>query len=365
MSKTKGEYLQSLQASVNKVQKRKTPKGRIRTWGMAALVCVGSAAGIWYEANASASEQVSRYESYRDSTETIVSIDSLAYEDTFEIWNSRDIGNDANTLLSGGAVYVQGPIKVLPSSDFVSTNVILESGETQNIPMAGSSLNVVGNTIVFRNDATRNIHAYDLASGEDNIIFDGNAGEVFISDGRIYYIDLGDGFAVKSMNLDGSDKQKLLDGPIQSFAVFGDTIIYLDTEQSLFRTQPDGQVPQRLVSNIERFFIGEKVYAESKNTIIAFSPSGSEAEAVYVSESDDFRLIGYQEGKLFFQEAGALKYLEDGACSTVCSDNHVLYDSLDIDSLGKIYCIGFKDAGTKEVLVASSVPESGGSGDGE
>ena len=360
MGMTKGDQLKKLQAQANKIKKRKTFSGKVKTWAISGLLVIGTAIGVGTGASQTSVERQSAYDQYRQSPEAIASFENLGYEDTFDIWNNKDLGNDVNALLTGGQVYIRNHLRMFPSADGSALIITDASGNERTIDMPASYLNVVDDVLYFRNDADRSIYTYNLQTETLHSVSSGNMGEVFVANDLIYYIDYTTDFSVQAIPLSGGAKTEVISSPVASFAVCGDCIIYLDTNSDLYYSPFDADTPKKLVGNIERFLIGDRIYAESKNTIFSFTPTGSEAREEYSSGDDSLRLIGYLDGNLFFQEEGHLKYLSGGTSTTICSDAHSHYTSPVKDASGALYTVAYAQETNQEVLKLDPIPETGG-----
>lgn len=380
---TKGEQLKKLQKQAKKVRRRKAGIGKLRVWAVTGLLAAGTAVGINYGMDQTTVERQTAYNLYRQSPDVVATFESLDYEDTFDIWNSKDLGNDVNVLLTGGSVYVRNQYKMLPSGDGTTLVIVDAAGNETALDVSASFLNVVGNTLYFRNDADRSIYAYDLPKGEVYPVVAGSVGEVFVTNDAMYFIDYNLDSTIQAMILSGTDKKCVVASPVSSFVVCGNYIIYLDTHSDLYYaplnldanidveadangdTEPSVNEPKKLVGNIERFMVGDRIYVESKNTIFSFTPTGGDAREEYTSTDNSLRLVGYLDGHIFFQEGGRLRYLSDGADTTICYDSHSHYTSPVADSTGTLYTVAYTPETGQEVLKLAAIPESGGIDDGE
>lgn len=364
MAMTKSEQLQKLESKVSVARKQTSAAARAKKWIIGGLLVVGSVIGAGVGTNHTSEERQNIYDSYRQSPEAVVPFENLGYEDIFDLWNENDLGNDVNTLLSGGQVYVRNELEIVPGPNGNSLIVTNKNGTEAAIEIPASFLNVVNNILYFRNDLNRDIYSYHLTSGALNVIYAGNVGEVFISKDLIYFTDFDSESGIYSITLQGGNKECVIEHPVTSFAVCGDHIIYLDTNSDLFSMAFGDEAPKKLVGKIERFFIGKRIYVESKNTVFSFAPTGSDARKEYISLNDTMCLVGYLDGILFYQENGKLKYLAKEAANTVCSGNYSRYASLSKNEDGTIFTVAYIPGSNRELLRLDPIPESGGDDNG-
>lgn len=353
MSMTKQEYLDSLQAKSNKALSSKTPSVQRRKKIVAGILVAGTLVSLGVGVVVTSGEKINAYSTYTEiapgSPDALAPYEHLDYKDIFELWNAHDIGNDVNVLLSGGKIYARNGMTVLPTSDGKDTKITKATGDEKLLSGEVSSINVVNEKIYYRDD-DRNIQEYDLATDQTNLIYDGNVGEVFVANGLVYCIDFDSNSSVISLDFQGQARTTIVDSPVASFAVCGDTIVYLDTNQSLYRLDLKSTSPVLIVNNIERFFLSERIYAESKNTIFSFSPTGNSSSKLYTSNDDSLRLVGVIDGSVFYQENGKLKYLTGGESPTLASSQYKLYSSLTLNDQGILYVVAYDSGENGEVL---------------
>ena len=345
MSMTKQEYLDSLQAKVNKVLSPKAPSVQRRKKIVTGILVAGTLISVGVGVIGTSGEKSRAYSTYIEvasgSRDALAPYEHLDYKDIFELWNTHDIGNDVNVLLSGGKIYARNGMTILPTSDGKDTKIIKATGDEKTLGGKVSSINVVNDKIYYRDDDGRNIQAYDLATDQTTLIYDGNIGEMFVANGLVYCIDFDSNSSLISLDFHGQARTTIVESPVASFAVCGDTIVYLDTNQRLYRLGLKSTSPMQIVDNIERFFLNGRIYAESKNTIFSFSPLGNSSSKLYESDDDSLRLISVADGTVLYQETGELKCLVSGESSTLSTSPSKLYSSLTLNEEGNLYVITY------------------------
>ena len=283
------------------------------------------------------SNHQSAYEAYLNDPAAI-QFDALDYEDTFDRWNQNDLGNDVNVLLSGGQIYSRGDMHISLADE--GTGYIITSGEKKYVTTYFMSyINAVGNVVYFRDDSTKNICAYNLEDQKASVLVDGNVGEVFVYNGKIYYTNLDDGSKIYSCNLDASDNKVCVDLATNKFAICGNTAVVLGNDQSLKTYTMDSATVSTLASHIERFAIDKEIYCDSGNTILKFKPDGTDASEVLTSDKT-LQLVSVENDIVYYLENGSFKESSDPDGS-IDKEAYEYIGSLVVDENGNITAIGY------------------------
>lgn len=358
---TKQEYLDTLQKNTDKVLAANSPKVKRRRRFIAAILAIGSIIGIGIGIVGTTGEKEDAYsafiEKFNGGDYTSVPFEFLNYKDTFDFWNNHAVGNDVNVLIDGGEIYSRDGIEVYPDEPGQTTKV--QNGESAPYLINDkiSYINVSNGSVFYRSDTDRCIHRFDLSLQQTETVFQGNVGETFITNDMIYCIDYSQGSALISMDLQGNNQAVVVTGPVSSFLVCGENLLYLDTTQHLYSTTIGSDSVSLVVSNIERFFVGGLIYAESKNTLFCFTPTGGRAEEVYTSENDTLRMVGVIDGVMFFQENGELYSYVDGTAKIISALQHDLYSSLVKCEDGSLKAVAYdqSDTGIKQTVVEFTI----------
>ena len=325
---TKNEYLSNLRKKSDKAESFVSPKGKRRRAIIAIILIIGTAVSIGIGIKGTESGKETIYDAYiADHSE--INYEYLNYRNIFELWNNGDLGNDVNVLLSGGKTYNRAGIAVYPD-ETGEYCIFQDSTPIKALGYSISYINVTDNTVFYREDETRNLVSYQIDSDQLRVLVRGNVGEVFVSENRVYYIDLKNGILV-SINPSGREKRTIYEYPINSFAVCGSNLFVLDNNKrfGIYHINEDGTgYFSTIASNIERFFIGGNIIAESGNTVFTFTPNGGKAESVYESDDSSMRLVGISGTVVFVQESGKLYALVEGSKVPVVNKSHVLYQSV-------------------------------------
>lgn len=358
---TKQEYLDNLQKNADKILAANSPKVKKRRTIIAGILVIGSILSIGVGIIGTTGEKENAYSAFVEDLSggdyTTVPFEFLDYKDTFDLWNNHAVGNDANVLLSGGEIYSRDGIEICPDESGQTTKV--QNGESAPyfINDKVSYINVSNGNAFYRSDTDRCIYRFDFDSQQTEMVFQGNVGEVFITNNMIYCIDYLQDSALISMDLQGNNQAAVVTEPVSSFLVCGETLLYLDTTQHLYSATIGSGSASLIVSDIERFFVDGLIYAESKNTIFCFTPTGGRAEEVYSSESDTLRMVGVIGGMVFFQEDGELHSYAGGTSNVISTSQHDLYSSLVKCEDGSLKARAYdqSDSGIKQAIVEFAV----------
>lgn len=324
---TKKENIANLQKRAEKATAPFSEKGLKRKKRISIVFVLGILVALGLGIISTSGERSRVYEEYLTDSSNI-DFEYLRYEDTFTRWNENDIGNDVNVLLSGGKLYSKGNLSITPKED--SYDIIRDGQVIKSFDSNISYINVLSDTVIFRDDLTRKIYAYNMETNNEVVISNDNCGEVFAANGLIYYVSFTDGSSIASINLDGSGKCIVVDKPVANFLVCGDSIVYLTNTQYLYRHSLSSGSSTSIVSNVERFFVNGDLIIESDDLIFSSYTNGNKAEEVYRSSEPSMRLISATPDEIIYQENGVLYSIsvDEGTSSEICSNEFELFTSV-------------------------------------
>lgn len=358
---TKQEYLDNLRKNAGKALAANSPKVKRRRMIIAGVLAIGSIVGIGIGVAGTTNEKEKAYSAFVEELHSgsyaSVPFEFLDYKDTFDLWNDYAVGNNVNVLLDGGEIYSKDGIEISPNDSGKTTRVQRGNSAPYIIDSKISYINVHDDAVFYRSDTDRHIYRLDLDSQRIDAVFEGNVGEVFVTNDTIYCVDFSQDSALISMDIQGDNQTVLVAEPVSSFLVCGETLLYLDTTQHLYSTAIGSGTSSLIVSDIERFFVDGLIYAESKNTLFRFTPTGGRAEEVYASENDTLRMVGVVDSVVFFQEDGELHSLTDGLSNTISASQHDLYSCLMKCDDGSLKAVAYDkdDTGLVQTIVEFSV----------
>lgn len=338
---TKSEYMERIQKKADASKADLSKRVKIRRGVFASVLCLGSAAVCLVGGQQSDILAEENYTRFVESP-AVVQLENLDYKDTFDIWNGTVIGNDVNCLLSGGEIYARGDLVITPKNS-EETGIRKGTSDTTVFGGRASYINVWGNTVVYRSEA-RNLMAYDMGRKTTKTIRGGNVGEVFVSEGKIYYTSISDR-RLNAIEMNGSGVTTIIDTPVDTFAVLGDTILYRDFQSNLICYTISTGSSESFGQGVERFFIAGDIIIESGNKIYKTDSEGRNPSVIYESGDDSMRLVGVAGQLLLIQEGGKLRSMNriDGSFSNILKSEYTLYRSLCVDD-NTLYAIAYKDA---------------------
>lgn len=335
MDMTKKEYLESLQKNADETLDIRSVKGITRNFlhvSVLFIVVVIVVAAGRFGTNM---ERDKAYASFLEGG--TVSYEHLNYKDTFVRWNQNATGNDVNVLLSGG--------KILMKDGLIISGVSV-GGINEGFLFLGniSYINKVQDEIVYRDDKDRYIYGYNVKTKIKRVIHQGNSGEVYCTENKIYFIDYDQGSGISCIDLSqGTENRIVVSHAVSSFAVCANNIIYLNTKQELYRKIIGQSDDRKLVSHIERFFINGNIIAESKNIIIEFTPTGDNSHVIYQSDVSNMRLVGSNGKDTYIQEDSNLICLSESDKITLVGDAYSLFGSIIANPNGVVYGAGYME----------------------
>ena len=202
-----------------------------------------------------------------------------------------------------------------------------------------SYLNEVDHHLIYRDDKDRHVYTMQLNGQKKDVMFNGNAGEVYCTGGRTYFIDFDNQSRVEVLDPGSDEPRTITKESVKSFAVCNDSIVYLTTGNELKHHTLSSDTGVHLASNIQSFFLNGDIVAQSGKNIIQFTTSGELPEKVYTSSASDFRLLGATKDAVYFQEDGLLISLKQGERTEWSKNKHTLYKSLLVIDENSIYVV--------------------------
>ena len=329
---TKAGYLEALQQKAAEIED-------IRSHGMKRMLVNGAKLFIVLAVATGAGAAVTSIQE-SNAAEAFQSSGNLPYEfmyadGMFTKWNAESIGNDMNTLLTGGKILIRDGMHVTGAAADPDSGFLVLPG--------ASYLNKVGNIIVYRDDKDRHIYTISPSTKLKTVLYAGNSGEVLCTKDSVYFI---------KMPLDGSsDKSVVVDTEVSSFAVCGDTVLYIDSLHNLNSQELGSKSRKTLMTQVERFYLNGDIIAESQNTVVSFRPNGNTAHKLYESLDKEMRLAGMVGDTLFIEAGGSFLAVHAGKSETLDAPQGTMYSSIAKDDAGNYYGICYAaDADSKTVM---------------
>lgn len=343
MTITRQDYLNQLKDESDKTGDSKSK--RMRYWVVASIVMILTIAvvgGGMYYAHMKEEVYLSFISQNPDDPFQGSLIDLLSYKDTFEVWNERDTGNDVNILLSGGKCLLRGSMEIHPCED--GSGIRIVSGEEfSDVIGPASYFNLQDTGLYYRDDSSRGIFRFDTESKQTTCLYNGNVGAMFVTGNKLYFTDYNENGSLMSMDFDGENKTLVIEHPISSFVICGDTVICLDNMQNLLTMNLSDLRPKVIADHVERFFVNGDLIVESDQIIFSVDLNGNDVVELYQSEDSSMRLVGVADDAILYQENGVLFGLENGSSEALIDCSYELYGSVCADKQGNLYCCVFSE----------------------
>ena len=338
---TKAGYLESLQQKAEKIED-------IRSHGMKRMLVNGSKLFIVLAVATGIGTAVTSMQE-SDAVKAFQANGTLPYEfmyadGTFAKWNDECVGNDINTLLTGGEIYVRDGMHITGAQADPADGFLVLPGATY--------INKVGDNIIYRDDKDHHIYTFNPSTKAKAVLYEGNSGEVMCTQDSVYFIDYDSNSSVMKLPLTGgSDKATVVDEAVSSFAVCGDTILYIDALHRLDSREISGKAHKMLMTQVERFYLDGNVIAESKDKVVSFRPNGDTAHELYASSDKEMRMSGLAGGNLFIEENGSFLAVRDGKATALDVPQGLMYSSITEDDAGTYYGICYTADGDNKTTL--------------
>ena len=113
---------------------------------------------------------------------------------------------------------------------------------------------------------------------------------------KVYYINRNHKNILESITIQTKENKQLTKEGVLSFAILGNTILYLNESQELVYLDEKDLSKEVLATNIQRFCVGDQIVAQNDKQIISISYDGKKIEK-YV---DNAILGGYKENEVYY-----------------------------------------------------------------
>ena len=346
---TKTERLTNLQRKESRISDSLSPKRRKRNLIIYAILIIGTVLTCIIGTTATSSKIEKQYKQAIENP-NLISVDILDYKDSFDFWNREVCGNDVNTLLSGGNLYVRSEITVLPSSSGRNRYIVSNSGKKiGQINSNISSINISGDNLYYKDNRTKQIMVFNMTTAKSAAFLTESVGSFFISSDKLYYTDLKKNSSLFYVSLESNDDPILLvNGPIDQFVALGESILFRGYDNILYLLSLESNSMETVGKGIERFFLDGGLILESGNAIYRAKPNGTKPEKVYESNVENFNVVGTFSGMILYQEDGLLYQINrNGETEAINTTAYSNYCSLSFND-GRLYVLGIKDEASKE-----------------
>ena len=225
---TKDEKLLEAKKSAEDRQKKMEARGRRRRWIQIGFPCAVVVSVLIGMAGTPFSDKIA-FASYRKNPGTKISENVFRNRDGYRLWQDNALHNHVSCLMGGGEFYDDGAgTRIFPASDCSHMEITMEGRSRIFSNSLCSYLNVDGDIVYYRKNSDRCIYRSYITSGKEELFYSGNAGEVYLYDNYIYFIDLADNRALVRINTEGEgEPEVLVEKEVEEFFVYGSQCVYL------------------------------------------------------------------------------------------------------------------------------------------
>ena len=309
-----GEYIDNIseEASLITAKARPAKVRRVIFLILFLLICFGGIALGYYEKKTS-NEKL--YNAYWDAPDRTKLTDELiSYKDIFKQFQSNYLGNEVCQSLMGGYFYNDGDIAIYPNDK--ASAMILFSDNVEKVLCIGliTDINVKDGCIFFRTSDTRKIYIYDTVEKKSYRLALENVGQFVVCDDEIFYIDMLSS-SLMMYNFKTQDPSKEVKTDVSSFAVIGNSIIFLDNNQNLYELNLTDSQQTLLSSNVATFSYNGTLWIQN-NDKIYYRTLSNKALKGFDIEVQCHRLLGTTETMLYVESLEGISVIdiETGKC---------------------------------------------------
>ena len=269
--------------------------------------------------------------------------DLLFDMEAYKKFETSCLGNTNSNLLASGIYAKKGNI-VCTSGD--GTTVTIDGQEKKISDHPSSYLNVINESVFYRDDTDRKIYRYFINDGTTECAVNANCGETIVSVKGVYYIDYS---TKKLFFLAFSDKEPKLffSKRISSFAVVGNSAFVL-TEDNTFGFLRESGSFTPISTEVDRFFFDGSAHIQKGSNIYRID---SFTQSECVAEDTDGVLIYEGSGYLYIAEKDSItRLLDNGDTEKICSleENEIVKTMIETGSAYEIRLFVEKDGLLKE-----------------
>jgi len=321
------EQLRNELTSFKESQKR----GKNRFFRLTILAFVICSCIITIAFSRSKKEITEKYESYVYGLDQTLTLDLLQYKDIYKHYETRSNGNSNSNLMTGGYFYAGDGISISPNADLTDT-LITHDGEIESIcGELCSYINVFDDAVYYRKNSDRHVYRKPLDGMDVTLVLESNVGQFLISDWQAYYIDLGDGNALKTFDLRTPDLSTTLFSSVASFAVFQNYVFILAMNNELYLLDINAQ-GSLIYRDIERFFFNGSLIVQNNQNILILNLEGEQLCQVAIPGIDTLELVYVHGERIVFRNSNSLYSYDQVTKETkMLLQGYDLYTSVSFD----------------------------------
>lgn len=224
------------------------------------------------------------------SDKTCLMFDSKAYE-KFE---DNCLGNKNSILLSYG--------KYCETEDIIvssKTKTIMRNNERDTTVSEHSTsyINIIDDSIYYRNDITRELCKYSIEDKKTEIIMETQCGEIIASKKGVSYIDL-NSQTLNYLSFDNNEILEIAPFKVKSFAVIGNKYYCLKDNNELGVLTKSGDF-NLIATDVDRFYLDCNIAFQKGNNIYIYNGEATIKSKIVVKSGI---LVGLSENEIFVNE---------------------------------------------------------------
>lgn len=299
-----GTYTNKLKRKVDRIEKKKIPR-KVRAvifFVVLAAVCIG---GIVIGAFNKSSTLEKRYNSFIETPEvSSVDFELLSYQDVAKIFENRFLGNSPSQLLLGGYFCEKDGYKVYPDTNGQSTILRIDDSEITLSGSIVSDVNIKNGIVYYRDQGERKIYTYDISSEEKTDLGIENVGQFALYDSDYIYIDLSNSSLVY-VDQNNKNRKTLIDSGVKSFALVGDSVLYLDSGRTLSKLKLSDNAKTVIANNVDVFSFSSFLWFQNNDKLLRKGLSEKKVSEFELNLPCN-RLFGLTDNYIFFESSDGI-----------------------------------------------------------
>lgn len=233
-----------------------------------------------------------------------VTYELLQYKDASDRYESLELGNSNGNLISYGQYCENSEIRAESSYNGLTVSY---NGSTSKITNKSASyINVINDAVYYRKDDDFTVWKYSIKDKTSSKVIGGRIGQTLVSSNGIYYIDLRDSNHLYLKPFD-SESINLVNESVKSFALLGDTLMYLSGNNVLKKKDMESKSITEIQNNVSGFIFSNSIIIENNGSLIEFTTTKPHSDKLY---SGDARLLNADAVSIMFVEDGNLFSLD-------------------------------------------------------
>jgi hypothetical protein len=299
------EYVEHITCTAENAEKGIAKrKQRFRLFTLVAIVLCAATTFYAYSQNEAGVKKA--YASYISGEQTALTEDLLQYKDTYAIYERNALGNSNAELLTGGYFLTKNSIVVAPNENLTNTFLTINDRRESLCGQLSSYVNIYNDYVYFRCNSDRWVYKKLLSGGKSETVIEQNVGQLVVAEDYLYYIDLGNANALMALRLTDLEKPILLRDSVNSFSVFQNMIIYLNSSNELRLFNQETKIDTFVAANSERFFFNGKLIVQNNHRINVITLDGVLEKQFSFPDIIDVSLIDVEGNTIYFQSADTL-----------------------------------------------------------